>query len=353
MVLAVVDDDAQVRERVARDRAFEQHLTHAFLDGRDVLRRNRAADDLAHELEARAARRAARRAGTPRRTGPRRRSASCGGCGRPRAGRSSRGTRSSAAASRPRARSRSASARARAARAARPSPRSTVSFTWGSNSIFRLGSSTASLCSASESFFSWPRCFKSIATPMHRRRQLGRAQAELVLVVARVQHVAEMQIFDLRDRAEVARDRRGHFAQLLALHRVEMRELHGLALVADEHLIARVDLALVHAQRREPPDVRIDVELEHVADEVARRRRARRRCELRPSRPAKNSAGLPSNGFGMSSRHHAQQLPQAPRRSSPTRSRPGSGGRARSARSNGSCRSLDRAAPRRARGSDP
>ena len=39
----------------AGDRAFGQHLAHAFLDGRDELARDRAAHDVVDELEARAA----------------------------------------------------------------------------------------------------------------------------------------------------------------------------------------------------------------------------------------------------------------------------------------------------------
>src|SRR5690606_30556013 len=56
MVLAVIDRDAHIDDREARDRAFGQHLPDPFLDGRDVLARNRATDDLVRELEARAAR---------------------------------------------------------------------------------------------------------------------------------------------------------------------------------------------------------------------------------------------------------------------------------------------------------
>ena len=56
VVLAVVDDDAHVLQRVAGDRALGQHLAHALLDRRDELARDRAALDLVDELEARAAR---------------------------------------------------------------------------------------------------------------------------------------------------------------------------------------------------------------------------------------------------------------------------------------------------------
>ena len=56
MVLAVVHDDAHVLQRVARDRAFAQHLAHSFFYRGNELVGNRAAHDLVDELEARAAR---------------------------------------------------------------------------------------------------------------------------------------------------------------------------------------------------------------------------------------------------------------------------------------------------------
>ena len=55
MVLAVVERDAQVHHRVARELALAQRLDDALLDGRDERPRDRAADDLVDELEAVAA----------------------------------------------------------------------------------------------------------------------------------------------------------------------------------------------------------------------------------------------------------------------------------------------------------
>ncbi len=55
MVLAVVDDHADVLHRIARNRARVEHLTHALLDGRDELVRDHAALRLVEELETRAA----------------------------------------------------------------------------------------------------------------------------------------------------------------------------------------------------------------------------------------------------------------------------------------------------------
>src|SRR5690606_26486134 len=102
---------------------------------------------------------------------------------------------------------------------------------------------------------------------VHRRRQVDRLQPYLVLVVTRVQHVVELDLIDLRDRAELAGRRARHLLELLALHAVEMRDLDRLAAVADEHLVAGANAALMHAERRKAPDVRIDVDLEHVPEE--------------------------------------------------------------------------------------
>ena len=55
VVLAVVDRDAQVLDREARERPFAEHLAHALLHRRDVLAGNRTAEDVVDELEAAAA----------------------------------------------------------------------------------------------------------------------------------------------------------------------------------------------------------------------------------------------------------------------------------------------------------
>lgn len=71
-------DDAQILDRETGKSAFHQRLAHAFFDGRQIVGRNRAALDLvavAAPFRAPAVRHAARL----RQTGPRRRSASCGG----------------------------------------------------------------------------------------------------------------------------------------------------------------------------------------------------------------------------------------------------------------------------------
>ena len=47
-----------------------------------------------------------------------------------------------------------------------------------------------------------------------------------------------------------------------------MRQLHTLALVADIHHIAGLDFALVDAERRQPANVGVHIDLEHVGDEV-------------------------------------------------------------------------------------
>ncbi len=199
--------------------------------------------------------------------------------------------------------------------------------------------------------FFLPALFQIDRDAMHRGRQVGGAQPELVFVMARVQHVAEMQILDLRDRAEVARDRRRHLAQLLTLHRVEMRDLHGFAPVADEHLIAGVDLALVHAQRGEPADVRIHVELEHVADEMARAVVAVDRMRMAvASREELGRVALERVRHELG--HHAQQLPKA--RAGLCRHEADRNQVARAQRTARTARADPlRPTPHRARGSDP
>src|SRR5688572_13745896 len=55
MMLAVVDDDANILQRKACHGAFDQRLPHALLDCRNELARDRAPDDFINELESLAA----------------------------------------------------------------------------------------------------------------------------------------------------------------------------------------------------------------------------------------------------------------------------------------------------------
>ena len=104
--------------------------------------------------------------------------------------------------------------------------------------------------------------------PGHRRRERDRLQVIVVLVVRVVQHRVEVQLVDLRHRADVAGNRVRDLRVLLALQLVQVRDLERLARIADEQLRAGAHRALMHAKHAEPADERIDVHLEHVRDHV-------------------------------------------------------------------------------------
>ena len=122
--------------------------------------------------------------------------------------------------------------------------------------------------------------------PEHRRRERDRLQVEVVLVVRVVQHGVEVDLVDLRDRADVAGDRLRDLDVLLALQLEQVRDLDRLARVADEELRAGLHRALVDAEDAELADERIDRHLEDVRDHVLRRvRRSPRRARPRRPRP--------------------------------------------------------------------
>ena len=105
----------------------------------------------------------------------------------------------------------------------------------------------------------------------HRRRVSHGLQVEVVLVVGVVQHRVEMQLVELGDGADVARHGLRDLGVLLALHAEQVRDLHGLAAVADEQLGAGADRALVHAEQAELADEGVHDDLEHVGDGVPAR----------------------------------------------------------------------------------
>ena len=92
----------------------------------------------------------------------------------------------------------------------------------------------------------------------HRRRERDRLEVKLIFVVRVVQHGVEVQLVDLRDGADVARDAGGHLGVLLAQQAEEMRHLEGLARIADEQLAAVTHGALVNAEEAELADEGID-----------------------------------------------------------------------------------------------
>ena len=106
---------------------------------------------------------------------------------------------------------------------------------------------------------------------VHGRRHCYRAHAYFVLVVAGMEHVVEVDVLDLRHRADVSGNHRRDLLELFALRAIQVREPYAFALLADIHLGAGLDLALVHAKRDEPADVGVDIDLEGVADEMTLR----------------------------------------------------------------------------------
>ena len=164
-----------------------------------------AALRLVDELEAGAALAAARRAATPRRTGRRRRSASCGdGSPRPspvivsrygmRGGRVSTSSLNWLAI-------RSSTER----RCRSPSARSTVSFVVASCSTTSVGI----LGDHPVQHFGNPLLVAALlrrdGDALHRRREFERPHVDVILVVRVVQHAVEFDLVDLRDRGDVAR----------------------------------------------------------------------------------------------------------------------------------------------------
>ena len=148
-------------------------------------------------------------------------------------------------------------------------PRSTVSLTWLLCSIFEGRILRRELVQRVGQLLFLAALAQIERHAVHRRRQVDGHDFELVLVMARVQDVVEADIVDLRHGAHVAAARGRNLAQILALYAIDVRELDGLALLADEDLIARLDLALVDSKRRDSANVGVDRQLEHVADEVA------------------------------------------------------------------------------------
>ncbi len=111
--------------------------------------------------------------------------------------------------------------------------------------------------------------------PAHRGRELERTHVDLVLVVRVVQHAVEIDLVDLGDGGDVARNSSGNLDGLATLQHEQVPDLEGLAAVADEKLRVLGDRALVHAEDSELADVRIDDDLEHVREHVLFRDRAR------------------------------------------------------------------------------
>ena len=86
-----------------------------------------------------------------------------------------------------------------------------------------------------------------------------------------MQHGVVVQFVDLANGADVTRPGAGHFDVVLALLRVQVADLEGLAAVADEELRGGRDGALVHAHVGQATDVGVDADLEYLRQHVGRR----------------------------------------------------------------------------------
>ena len=159
----------------------------------------------------------------------------------------------------------------------------TVSLVSASCSTTKQGSSSASLCSAVDSFCSWPLCAASTARPNIGLGKSSGCEVDLVFVVAVVQHRIEMQFVDLGDRGDVAGYRLVDLDVVLALELEQVPDLERLLAVVDEQLRVPLHRALVDAEDAELADEGIVDDLEHVGDDV-RLRIGRGFDRLRPLR---------------------------------------------------------------------
>ncbi len=104
----------------------------------------------------------------------------------------------------------------------------------------------------------------------HRWRETHDFKVILVLIVGVVEHRVQVQLFDLGDGADVPGNRLRNLRGVLAHHLIKVRDFDGLARIAHKELAAGPDRALVHAQKAELADVRIDRDFEDVRDHMLR-----------------------------------------------------------------------------------
>ena len=83
-----------------------------------------------------------------------------------------------------------------------------------------------------------------------------------------VQHVVELDLVDLGDGADVARQRLVHLDLCLSAQQEQVPGLDRLASFADIELAARGQASLMHAEHREAPYVGVDLDLEDVGEGV-------------------------------------------------------------------------------------
>ena len=101
-------------------------------------------------------------------------------------------------------------------------------------------------------------------------RKIERQQMDVFVFSAVVQHGVEVDLVDLGHRHDVTRHGALHLHMLLALQHEQVRHLEGFAAVAHVQQAALRHGALVHAHHAQAAHKRVDGDLEHVGQHVAR-----------------------------------------------------------------------------------
>ena len=101
---------------------------------------------------------------------------------------------------------------------------------------------------------------------VHRLGQGGSAEAEVIAhaEIAGMENAVEVDLLDLRHRADVTGHERVHFGVGLALELEEVRNPHALLRIVHAGLAVGGDRALVNPEDAQLADVRVGGDLEHV-----------------------------------------------------------------------------------------
>ncbi len=102
----------------------------------------------------------------------------------------------------------------------------------------------------------------------HGRRKAHCLQVIMVLVVRIMQHRVQVQLFDLCDRADIARNRRRNLRGFLPQQLEQVRDLDRLPRAAYEQLATRTEGALMYSKHSQLADVGVDAHFEYVRDDM-------------------------------------------------------------------------------------
>src|SRR5205085_7683629 len=102
----------------------------------------------------------------------------------------------------------------------------------------------------------------------HRGRQLEWPRVHVRVLGRVVQDVVELDLIDLGDGADVARDGLVHLGLGLPAQHVQVARLDGLPPFADVELHVGGEPPLVHAEHGDAADVGVDLDLEDVSERV-------------------------------------------------------------------------------------